>query len=46
MTSEVHFLEPICYEEYKDLTTRQMADLVKSRIEEKIKEVEESRKSK
>lgn len=46
VTSEVHFLEPICYEEYKDLTTRQMADLVKSRIEEKIKEVEESRKSK
>lgn len=46
VTTQVHFLEPIYYDEYKDLTTKQMAELVKSRIESKIKEVEEARKSK
>ena len=36
MTCQVHFLKPICYEEYKDLKTVELADLVKSRIQETI----------
>ena len=35
----VYYLEPINYEEYKNLKTQEIADLVKSRIESKIKEV-------
>lgn len=40
VTVQVHFLEPICYEEYKDLKTNEIADIVKSRIEAKIAESE------
>lgn len=35
---QVHFLEPIYYEEYKDLKSSEISDIVKSRIECKIKE--------
>lgn len=37
--TQVHFLKPICYEEYKDMNTRQIADMVKAKIEEKIEEI-------
>ena len=37
--TQVHFLKPICYEEYKDMNTRQIADMVKGKIEEKIEEI-------
>ena len=33
---QIHYLEPIYYEEYKDLNTTDLAALVKSRIAEKI----------
>lgn len=33
---QIHYLEPICYEEYKDMKTMEIASLVKSRIVEKI----------
>ena len=36
MSCQVHFLKPICYEEYKDLKTVDLADLVKSRIQDII----------
>ena len=36
MSCQVHFLKPICYEEYKDLKTVELADLVKSRIQDII----------
>ena len=36
LTAQVHFLKPICYEEYKDLKTPDLAALVKSRIQETI----------
>ena len=36
VTVQLHYLKPICYEEYKDLKTTELADLVKSRIAEKI----------
>lgn len=37
--TQVHFLEPIYYEEYKGMKTQQIAALVKERIQEKIDEV-------
>lgn len=39
VTTQVHFLEPIPYEEYKDLKTNGIAALVKERIQAKIDEV-------
>ncbi len=39
VTTQVHYLKPIEYDEYKDMKTRDMAALVKERIEEKIKEI-------
>ena len=44
--TEVHFLKPIMYEEYKDMRTHEIADLVKGRIEDKINEVLYDRKAK
>jgi len=38
-TVQVHFLKPIEYDEYKDMKTKDIAALVKERIEEKIKEI-------
>ena len=35
---QVHYLKPIYYEEYKDMKTVEIAEEVKRRIEEKIKE--------
>ena len=35
---QIHYLPPIPYEEYKDMKTGELAELVKSRIAEKIKE--------
>ena len=39
ITCQTHFLEPIYYEEYKDMNSHEISDLVKSRIESKINEV-------
>jgi len=38
LTVQIHYLEPIGYEEYKDLSTTQVAALVQQRIAEKITE--------
>ncbi|MBO5372805.1 MAG: 1-acyl-sn-glycerol-3-phosphate acyltransferase [Lachnospiraceae bacterium] len=35
---QIHFLEPILYEEYKEMNTVELAAMVHSRIENKIKE--------
>lgn len=40
---EVHFLKPIYYEEYKDLNKKEMAELVKSRILEKMNEIKKEK---
>lgn len=40
VVTEVHFLEPILYEEYDCLKKNEVAELVKARIESKIKEIE------
>lgn len=39
VTTQVHFLKPIGYEEYKGMKTNEIAALVKARIQEKIDEV-------
>ena len=39
ITTYVHYLKPIYYEEYKNMKTQEIANLVKQRIEEKIREV-------
>ena len=36
ITMQIHYLPPIRYEEYKDLKTVELADLVKARIQEAI----------
>lgn len=38
VTVQIHYLEPIEYEQYKDLNTKELAALVRDRIEAKIKE--------
>lgn len=40
VTTQVHYLKPIPYEEYKDLSDEQIAELVKSRIQQRIDEIE------
>lgn len=40
-TVQVHFLEPIWYEEYQGMKTTQLAALVKERIEKKISDMTE-----
>lgn len=39
VTVEVHFLKPLCYEDYKDMKTKEIAVYVKTKIDEKLKEV-------
>uniref|UniRef100_UPI004055EEA3 lysophospholipid acyltransferase family protein n=1 Tax=Acetatifactor sp. TaxID=1872090 RepID=UPI004055EEA3 len=38
VTVQVHYLKPIYYEEYKDMNTNEIAEMVHNRIEAKIKE--------
>lgn len=40
VTTQVHFLKPIPYEEYQGLRTPQIAAMVKERIQQKIHEIE------
>ena len=42
--TQVHFLNPILYDEYKDMNTHQLAELVKTKIADKIKEVKNENK--
>ncbi len=35
---QLHYLEPICYEEYKDMKAAELAELVRSRIEKAVAE--------
>lgn len=39
VTTQVHYLKPILYDEYGGLKTHEIADLVKVRIQEKLDEV-------
>lgn len=40
VTVQIHYLEPIYYEEYKDLKATELAQMVHSRIEQAIKNVQ------
>lgn len=39
VTTQVHFLEPLYYEDYKDLTTREVAEMVRNQIINTINKV-------
>ena len=43
VTTEVHFLKPIMPSEYEGMTKKQLCDLVKEKIENKLKEIEASK---
>ena len=43
---QIHYLTPITYEQYQDLSTEEIAELVKTRIQEKIDACLEEKKSK
>ena len=38
VTVQVHFLKPVCYEEYKNMKTKEIAKLVQERIQRTIHE--------
>ena len=38
MTTQVHYLKPLLYEEYKNLKTVEIAKIVQERIEQVIEE--------
>lgn len=40
VTVQIHYLKPIPYEEYKDMNTVEIAEMVKNRIDETIKKYE------
>lgn len=40
VTTQVHFLNPINYSEYKDMTKNQLMNLVKDKISERLKNIE------
>ena len=46
VTVQVHFLKPLYYEDYKEMKTKEIAALVKERIEKVIKEYEPRTKKK
>lgn len=46
VTTQVHYLKPIMYEEYKDMKKNELCELVKTRIEEKLTEVLSARDAK
>ncbi len=39
VTTQVHFLEPILYEEYKDKKTKELAEMVRERIQQKLTKI-------
>ena len=39
ITTQVHYLKPIYYEEYKDMKSKEIAELVKQRIQDKISSI-------
>lgn len=43
VTTQVHFLEPIYYDEYKGMKTQRIAAMVKERIQQKIDEIKKNR---
>lgn len=46
VTTQVFFLEPIYYEDYKEMTTQEISEMVKSCIEESLEYLEKQRSEK
>ena len=46
VTTQVCFLEPIYYNDYKEMTTQEISEIVKKRIEECMEYLEEQRVAK
>lgn len=46
VTTQVYFLNPIEYEEYEDMTTKEISELVKERIEDALSKLEKNRSKK
>ncbi|MCR5398263.1 MAG: 1-acyl-sn-glycerol-3-phosphate acyltransferase [Lachnospiraceae bacterium] len=44
VTTQVYFMEPIYYEDYEKMSTKEISDMVKQRIEAKLEELEDNRK--
>ena len=44
-TVQVHFLEPIYYEEYKDMKSKEIAKMVEERIRNKIEQCQREKQS-
>lgn len=44
VTTQVYFMDPIPYEEYADMSTQKVSEMVKERIENKLDELEQIRK--
>ncbi len=44
-TTQVHFLEPIYFEQYADMSTKEISEMVKQLIEDKLVELEENRRN-
>ena len=45
VTTQVYFMEPISYEQYADMSTKEISELVKGLIEDKLEELEQNRKN-
>lgn len=43
LKTEVHFLEPILYEEFKDMKTQEIAEMVRARIQDKLDELKKEK---
>ena len=43
LTTEVHFLTPIPYEEFKDMNTQEIAVMVQGRIQDKLDELKKEK---
>lgn len=46
VNTEIHYLDPIPYEKYKDMKKKEIGEMIKSIIQSKIEEIEEGKKHK
>uniref|UniRef100_UPI004057AD5B lysophospholipid acyltransferase family protein n=1 Tax=Agathobacter sp. TaxID=2021311 RepID=UPI004057AD5B len=46
VTTQVHYLPPIFYEEYKNRKTKEIAEMVQGRIEEKMEQIQQKQRIK
>ncbi len=44
VTTQVHFMDPIYYDDYAEMSTKEISEMVKERIEAKLADLEKNRK--